>query len=164
MGKETKKKLTGMEMDAPALIYLHEQFKKNNTGSKKLKNNWVWYERKDLQRLIEMIDEIGGDGVRLYYGIYNKKVCDLLTAISKPHRDYADHEGHNTVFFVRTTKGTAENEHIDDISTETVTKYREAYKIDADLPKPFLPGFNVGHICPPPISPERDCSKSGSHL
>lgn len=161
---------TGMALNPPPLVYLHEHFKKNNiAGSNNLKNNWVWYSTKDLQEIIKMIEAIKGDGVRLYYGIYNDKVCDFLTKVSKKkdqnnYRDYGDHQGHNTVFFVPTYGGNLDDEHIDNISLETVKEFRDNYEKGLDLPEPLVGGFNVGNICPPPFPPGGNCDHSGSNL
>ena len=107
----------------------------------------------------------GEDAYRL---IYNKRVCDYLTAIPKlpPNtgRNYSDHIGHNTVFFVPTYKIEGKGEHIDDICPETVEKFREAYGRNEELPNSYAGGFNVGHICPPFTPPATDCDRSGSNL
>jgi hypothetical protein len=105
-----------------------------------------------------------GDGVRLYYGMYNDKVCDLLTRIAPNQGDFSSHLDHNTVFFVPTYEIAGGDKHIDDISPETVAKYRDDYENGRDLGHKFGGGFNVGNICPPPPPSEIDCSRSGSNL
>ena len=162
---------TGMRLDLPPLIYLHEHFKAyNKKSSTPLKNNWVWYSKEDLKAILKLIEEIKdddpnkeGDGVRLYYGIYNDKVCEYLTRINKGN-DYSNHKDHNTVFFVPTYKIEGEGEHIDDITPESVIKYQDDYNHNRDLPKFFEGGYNVGNICPPPRTVGGDCSSSGSQL
>lgn len=172
MGKKLFNLSSGMELGDAPLIYLHEEFKKHNKKNHEpLKNNWVWFSKENLETIRKMIEEIDvdgkkikGDGVRLYYGIYNQQVCDHLNKLPDPEdgtsRDYSDHKGHNTVFFVPTYKGAGQDEHIDGISPENVKKFRENYEQGQDLPEPFMGGFDVGHICPPP----KDCDSSGSIL
>ena len=150
----------GMQLNPPPLVYLHEHFKeKNLPGSPTyLQNNWVWYRTEDLQNIIKMIEKINGDGVRLYYGIYNKQVCDYLNK-QNIGTDYSNHVDHNTVFFVPTIEGSAKDEHIDDITPKTVEEYREKYHRNEDLPeKKFEGGYNVGHICPPPKTSTGECA------
>lgn len=174
-----KKKLfnlsNGMHLEDAPLVYLHEEFKIIN--KKKLKNNWVWYSLQDLKDIVAEIENLDdenlqkeGDGVRLYYGIYNKRVCDYLTAIKKmppnENRIYADHDGHNTVFFVPTYKIKGRDEKIDDINMADLAKLKEAYKNNLEIPVPknITGGYNVGNICPPPPTGKPDCKGSGSQL
>lgn len=157
--------------DAP-LVYMHEHFKKLNHSN--LKNGWAWYSITDLQNIIDMIEQIQkddpsktGDGVRLYHGAYNDKVCDYIGKIpdstGKP-TSYKDHEGHNTVFFVPTYKGSNVGEHVDVITPESAAAQRTNYQNNIDLPNPLTGGLDVGDICPPPPPGSPDCSKSGSNL
>lgn len=172
MGNKHLNLATGMQLEDGPLVYLHEHFKEfNDNNHPNLTNNWVWFSKKDLKAIRKGIKKIkkddpkkNGDGVRIYYGIYNKRVCELLTRLSKEKpntpRDYSDHVGHNTVLFVPTYEGTLEGEHIDCISQDSAGEYKEAYKRDEELPHSFTGGFNVGNICPPP----KPCPFSGSHL
>ena len=181
----------GMELKADPLVYLHEQFKNHNKkSSTPLQNNWVWFSKEDLEAILAMIKKLDnpgldkvGDGVRLYYGIYNSKVCEYLTQKSKngPNpRDFTNYNGHNTTFFVPTYKGKENDEHVDCITPENVArikvnfendreislndaKRKEEYNSDLGTPvnEDVPGGFNVGNICPPPVG---DCGKSGSNL
>jgi hypothetical protein len=158
----------GMRLDPPPLIYLHEHFKKNNIpGPTLLKNNWVWYSESDIKAISEMIEQIKkddpnkkGDGVRLYYGIYNEKVCEFLNKHNNG-TNYSEHKNHNTVFFVPTYEGASKDEHIDDIDPNTVKEYRDKYNKNEDLPENmFEGGYNVGHICPPPKTTTEECANN----
>ena len=174
MKKELFNLSKGRRLEDAPLVYLHEHFKKLNKKSKTpLKNDWVWFSKEDIEAILEMIKKLDqpdlnkeGDGVRLYYGIYNKKVCNFLTKLPKTgkniDRDYSDHDGHNTVFFVPTYKIDGEVECVDGISTASVTKIRKDYNADLEIPLPisFTGGFDVGNICPPP----KKCVFTGSNL
>lgn len=175
MGKKLFNLSSGMYLEDAPLVYLHEHFKTHN--KKGLKNNWVWFDKKILEDILAAIKELDdvkimkeGDGVRLYYGIYNKQVCDYLTKIPKKGKDkdrnYSDHIGHNTVFFVPTYKVDGIGECIDNISPTDVIKLRKDYINEQEIPIPasFTGGFDVGHICPPPRSEDGDCTNSGSNL
>lgn len=162
MENETFDLSPGMRLDPPPLIYLHEHFKKlNQNGCPPLENNWVWYSKEDLKAIVEMILEIkDGDGVRLYYGIYNDKVCEYLKRQNNG-TDYSEHENRNTVFFVPTYKGASKDEHIDNIAPETRKEYRENYINNLGLPETiFEGGYNVGHICPPPKTTTGECANN----
>jgi hypothetical protein len=169
MEKELSDVPNNMPLDPAPLVYMHEHFKKIN--AKKLPNTWVWYKIEELEAIVAAIRALDdtatkkkGDGVRLYYGMYNDKVCDLLTRIAPNQGDFSSHLDHNTVFFVPTYEIAGGDKHIDDISPETVAKYRDDYENGRDLGHKFGGGFNVGNICPPPPPSESDCSRSGSNL
>ena len=156
----------GMPLNPPPLIYLHEYFKeKNLAGPNHLENNWVWYSNEDLKNIADMIAQIkkgdpnkNGDGVRLYYGIYNDKVCEYLKKQNNG-TDYSEYENRNTVFFVPTYEGASKDEHIDDITPKTLEEWREKYIKKEDLPENMIEGgYNVGHICPPPKTPTGECA------
>ena len=184
----------GMKLRADPLVYLHEHFKNHNKKSNTpLQNNWVWFSKEDLEAILEMIKKLDnpateqvGDGVRLYYGIYNKRVCEYLNQLSanEPNpRDFTNYEGHNTTFFVPTYKGAEKDEHLDAITTQSVAKIKNDYANDASIDvitsrmkgnvenimqnsdeKDFEGGYNVGNICPPPLNPGGHCKTSGSNL
>lgn len=164
---QQNKALATMHLTEEPLVYLHEHYKKNK-GSV-LKNNWVWYSKEDLRDMITAIEQIEkGDGVRLYLAIYNNRVCDFLTAVSKndpdptKHKDYSDHEGYNTIFILPTYEGSTKEEHVDCISKANVIKYQKEYESDHPIPvpHPWTGGFDVGTICPPPSN----CSGTGSNF
>lgn len=173
-----KKKLLNLmdskHLEDEPLVYMHEHFKNQNHSS--LKNNWVWFSKEDLEKIIGGIEQIQkdetskkGDGVRIYYGVYNKRVCDYLDELNKsdshPRKGgYKDHEGRNTVFFVPTYQGKNDSEHIDCITVASAAAARDDYKHDRPIPAPppFTGGYDVGTICPPLTPPNTSCS--GSNL
>lgn len=174
MSKKLFNLMGSKHLEPPPLVYLHEHFKKQNLAS--LKNNWVWFSKEDLQKIIEGIDQIQkdestkkGDGVRIYYGVYNDKVCEYLDELTKNDKDrrkggYQDLEGRNTVFFVPTYLGKDESEHVDCITQGSVAKSRDDYQHNRKIPvpHPITGGYDVGTICPPPTPPNTRCS--GSNL
>ena len=155
---------TGIPLEDAPLVYLHEHFKKhNNPNRPHLQNNWVWYHKDDLNAIIDMIEKIkDGDGVRIYYGIYNEEVCKYISTLTG--NDYTNHIGHNTVLFVPTYEGSGKDEHIDSISKESAGQLKKNYEAGVELPHPAIGGYNVGNICPPPPTGKPDCKGSGSHL
>ncbi len=163
----------GIHLDPPPLIYMHEHFKAHNIKcSTPLENNWVWYSLEDLKSIVAEVEKLNdealkkeGDGVRLYYGIYNKKVCEYLTRVVNNGENYLNHLDHNSVFFVPTYKIEGEGEHIDNITPETAKEFRDNYCHDLDLPDKLVEGgYNLGHICPPPKTEGGNCNGTGSVL
>ena len=155
MATELLNLVDGKPIINEACVYLHEHFKKNKS---KMNNGWVWYSTDDLQAILKSIGELTsgsrkGDGVRLYYGVYDKHVCK--------HINKADHLDYNTVFFVPTYSEVDKGEHIDFMTEKEVTDARKKYETDTPLPEKLVQGYNVGTICPPPNT---GCRNSGSRL
>ena len=164
MAKELFNLMHGRSMEPAPLVYLHEHFKNHKRS---LKNNWVWFSKEDIESIYKSIKQIkiedpakDGDGVRLYYGIYNQRVCEYLKKLTGS--DYSDHKDHNTTFFVPTYSGKTEDEHIDCITKADAVRMKDDYDHDRALsdPKLNVDGYDVGTICPPPAI----CDGSGSHL
>lgn len=162
--------LTGLQMEAQALVYMHEHFKKNGSN---LKNRWVWYDKAFFKEISDYLQKNAQiDGVRIYYGIYNRRVCEYLEHVKQgsqgPQPNYMEYVDHNSAFFVptygkhRTEEGSdAEQETSEDgIPTTDIARFRKHYQNNDPIPLPAIGGFNAGHICPPP----RKCGNSGSKL
>ena len=86
----------------------------------------VWYSVEELEEFLSLVKEHGGDGIKLYFGAYDKEHA--------PKPLYADRQ---TVVLV----GTKERE------TETGLKNKDLY-VQTESGSSIL-AYNVGTICPP---------------
>jgi len=59
MAKKLFNPMGPMHLEVPSLVYMHEHFKRQNKSS--LKNNWVWFSKEDLKKIIEGIGQIQKD-------------------------------------------------------------------------------------------------------
>jgi hypothetical protein len=86
----------------------------------------VWYSLDELMEFMELAKRHGGDGVRLYFGVYDKETAkDPL------------YEGRQTVVFVATKEKEIENGRAN----------KEVY-VNTDDGTSIL-AYNAGKICPP---------------
>ena len=115
--------------------YKQERWVHNSKRLGKEDSMSVWYSVDELEEFMEKIKEHGGDGVRLYFGAYDKQYTE------KPL--YA---GRQTVVLVATKE--KENE-------SRVTN-KDVY-ITTDKGSTIL-AYNAGHLCPPFCNTDDDSS------
>lgn len=118
--------------------YKQERWVQNSQRLGKEDSLSVWYSVEELQEYMELIKEHGGDGVRLYFGAYNKDFPE------KPL--YA---GRQTVVLVATRQKETEN---GVTNKDVYITSKEGNTILA---------YNAGSLCPPFCKPPIDDGEGG---
>lgn len=106
--------------------YKKERWVQNSRHIGKEDSLSVWYSVEELEEFLEKVREYGGDGIKMYFGAYDKEHA--------PKPLYADRQ---TIVLVATkTKETAEGQ----VNKDLYISEEERTTILA---------YNVGNICPP---------------
>lgn len=106
--------------------YKKERWVQNSRHIGKEDSLSVWYSVEELEEFLEKVKEYGGDGIKMYFGAYDKEHA--------PKPLYADRQ---TIVLVATkTKETAEGQ----VNKDLYISEEERTTILA---------YNVGNICPP---------------
>lgn len=106
--------------------YKKERWAQNSRHIGKEDSLSVWYSVEELEEFLEKVKEHGGDGIKMYFGAYDKEHA--------PKPLYADRQ---TIVLVATkTKETAEGQ----VNKDLYISEEERTTILA---------YNVGNICPP---------------
>lgn len=106
--------------------YKKERWAQNSRHIGKEDSLSVWYSVEELEEFLEKVKEHGGDGIKMYFGAYDKEHA--------PKPLYADRQ---TIVLVATkTKETAEGQ----VNKDLYISEKEHTTILA---------YNVGNICPP---------------
>lgn len=106
--------------------YKQERWVHNSRRLEKEDSLSVWYSVEELQEFMELIKTHGGDGVRLYFGAYDKD-----------YREQPLYAGRQTVVLVATKQKETENGEAN----------RDIY-INTEKGNTIL-AYNAGKLCPP---------------
>jgi hypothetical protein len=120
------KRVNTKHVDSLIKNYKRERWAQNSKNLGKEDSLSVWYSLEELQAFLQTAKESGSDGVRLYFGVYDKDTAEN-----------PDFEGRQTIVFVATKakemeSGTANKEVF--VQTEDGTS---------------ILAYNLGKICPP---------------
>lgn len=121
------KQVNSKHVDTVIRNYKQERWIHNSRRLGKEDSLSVWYSIEELEEFLQLAKEHGGDGVRLYFGAYDKE--------NAPKKGY---EGRQTVVFVATRQKEAQNG-----STNNKDIYINTEKGNSIL------AYNVGSLCPP---------------
>lgn len=113
--------------------YKQERWVHNSKRLGKEDSLSVWYSVEELQEFMELIKAHGGDGVKLYFGAYNKN-----------HTETPLYGGRQTVVLVATKQK----------ETENGTVNKDVY-ITTENGNTIL-AYNAGSLCPPWCTPVGD--------
>jgi hypothetical protein len=106
--------------------YKQERWVANSERLGKEDSLSVWYSVEEIQEFLELVKQHGGDGIKLYFGAYDK--------------DYSDnplYAGRQTVVFVATKQKETPNGELN----------KDLY-INTDQGNSIL-AYNAGRLCPP---------------
>lgn len=107
--------------------YKQERWIQNSRHIGKEDSLSVWYSIEELEEFLLMAKEHGGDGVRLYFGAYDKD-----------HAPKPEYTGRQTVVFVATKQKE---------SASGATNHKDIY-VNTEKGNSIL-AYNVGSLCPP---------------
>lgn len=120
------KRVNTKHVDSLIKNYKRERWVQNSKNLGKEDSLSVWYSLEELMSFMQTAKENGSDGIRLYFGVYDKETAHD-----------ADFEGRQTIVLVATKQKEVKGE----------IAHKEIY-VNNDKGSSIL-AFNAGWICPP---------------
>ncbi|WP_373520710.1 hypothetical protein [Aquiflexum sp.] len=108
-------------------------------------SDWVWFDRKTLEKLLDMTDPDKG-GIKIYFGQYDEKNVVMLPEDMRKKHDYV---GRVSIALMACNKTETEYEDIYSASNETqeTSKMMLMSRDGGESP------VNAGDVCPPDCQP-----------
>ncbi len=128
--KKAGKYVNSKHVDSLLSNYKKERWVQNSKHIGKEDSLSVWYSIEELQEFVETAKRNGADGIKMYFGVYNKETAGDVR-----------YEERQTIVLVASKTKELENGATIDKNIYTVKEN-----------KPEILAFNVGRICPPSCS------------
>lgn len=95
----------------------------------------VWYSREHILKLLEEIDHAGGDGLRIYFGMYEAT--------------HAEFPGQTCLLMAVTRSAQKDGKTVHErVSLEDESDFAQRSSLSRDLNQPYGRDFNFGSPCP----------------